>query len=751
MDKLSGTIERITYYNDETGYSVLRIAPTQKRLDAARDGTVAVVGIMPELVVGESVEFTGEWVEDKQYGRQFRAEMVATIKPTSRQGLINYLGSGLVKGIGPVTAEKIVDHFGMKTLDILENEPERVLEVPRIKTSLLEKLAKLWPKTQAVRATMIFLQGYGVSSRLATRIHNHYGDDTIRMVQTDPYTLADDVNGIGFIKADAIAQSMGIEFDNHNRIRAGLKYTLNERTMDGHVFLPRAELIAEAQRILKFENPTRVDLVLNRAIATGELILDSNVMFDGKPVEAVYLPLYYYAERNAAAHLRRIGETESDLMKDAADLDWDEFVGDLTDQASVNLSAQQKNAVRAALLNKVSVLTGGPGTGKTTTMQMVIGALHELGKKFALASPTGRAAKRLSESSGYPASTIHRLLGYNPTAGGFDHDEDNPLEVDVVVVDESSMIDLLLFHSLLKAIDPEAHLLLVGDVNQLPSVGAGNVLRDVIDSGIAHVTTLNQIFRQGRDSHIVVNAHRINSGDDPFMDNQSEDFFFFGDDDPAGAADLVVDIVTRRLTAKFPWIEPLNHVQVLAPMYRGPAGVDALNDRLQAALNPPRSRYEEVRLAGRVFRVGDKVMQTRNNYDKETFNGDIGRIYGFDTDDNTIYVTMDDGLHVDYDYKEIDQIRHAFCISIHRSQGSEYPVVVLPLLTQHYVMLQRNLLYTAITRAKKICVLVGSRKAVAIAVGNNRVNARYTGLKLRLNQPDSGGDEADFVDFEELL
>jgi exodeoxyribonuclease V alpha subunit len=741
MEKLSGTIERVTYYSPDSGYSVLKIMPDQKRLDAARDGTIAVVGVMPELVPGEVVEFTGEWVEDKQYGRQFRAETVATVKPTSRKGVINYLGSGLVKGIGPVTAQKIVDYLGNDTLDVLENNPDRLYDVPGVKRNLLEKLAKSWGKTQSVRETMIFLQGYGVSSRLAQRIHNHYGEDTIRMVQTDPYMLADDVNGIGFIKADVIAQSMGIEHDAHNRIRAGLQYTLNQKTMDGHVYLPRQELLREAGEILRVDNPVRVELVLDSELRNGELIVERAVLHNGDQVEAIYLPLYAHSERKAAEKLREISKTESDLVEEAKALKWDKFLAALTKQIDVNLTEQQQGAVKAALTNKVSVLTGGPGTGKTTTMRMVIEALNDLGYKFALASPTGRAAKRLSESTGYPASTIHRLLGYSPAEGGFTHNEDYPLEVDMVVVDESSMIDLLLFHSLLKAIKPETHFLLVGDVNQLPSVGAGNVLHDVIDSQQAQVTRLDQIFRQGRDSHIIVNAHRINHGQDPFMDNSSEDFFFFGEDDPQAVADRVVDVVKFRLPQKFDWCDPLRDVQVLAPMYRGPAGVDKLNERLQAALNSGDRYVEEHKLGGRVYRAGDKVMQTRNNYDKEVFNGDIGRIYGFDSDDNSMYVTMDDGVHVDYDFKEIDQIRHAFCISIHRSQGSEYPIVVLPVMTQHYIMLQRNLLYTAITRAKKVVVLVGSRKAVSIAVRNDKVSERYSGLLMRLRNPHLAGDE----------
>lgn len=741
MEKLSGTIERITYFNEDTGYSVLKILPDQKRLDTARDGTVAVVGIMPELVTGETVEFTGQWVEDKQYGRQFRAETVATVKPSSRKGIINYLGSGLVKGIGPVTAEKIVDYLGDHTLEILESQPDKLYDVPGVKRELLDKLAKTWGKTQSIRDAMIFLQAFGITSKTAQRIYNHYGESTIRMVKTDPYTLADDVYGIGFIKADAIAQSMGVKPDAHNRLRAGLMYTLNQMASEGHCYLPRPLLMEKAAESLKVDNPVRVELVLNQMLTTEELIGERSVSTTGEQIEAVYLPLYARSERRAAKKLREIAETESELMEEAKERDWSKFLPALTKKINVQLSDQQQAAVRAALVNKVSVLTGGPGTGKTTTMRMVIEALIALDYKFMLASPTGRAAKRLSESTGYPASTIHRLLGYSAQEQGFLFDDDHPLEADMIVIDESSMIDLLLFHSLLKAIKPEAHLLLVGDVNQLPSVGAGNVLHDVIDSGVAHVTRLDQIFRQGRDSHIIVNAHRINHGEDPYMDNNSEDFFFFGEDDPQLAAELVVDVVRNRLPNRFEWCDPLRDVQVLSPMYRGPCGVDALNERLQAALNKGGRHIAEEKIGGRVFRQGDKVMQTRNNYDKEVFNGDIGRIQGFDSDENTMHVMMDDGLYVEYDYKELEQVRHAFCISIHRSQGSEYPVVVLPILTQHYIMLQRNLVYTAITRAKKLVVLVGSRRAVSIAVRNDKVSERFTGLLTKLRNPHLSGDD----------
>ncbi|MBL8120001.1 MAG: ATP-dependent RecD-like DNA helicase [Anaerolineae bacterium] len=730
METITGSIERITFYNDENGYTVLRMTP-EGRITAdakARDGTVTVVGSMPELAPGETVEFSGVWFNDPKWGMQFRAEMVRPVVPATTDGIINYLASGIVKGIGPVTAERIVNHFGLKTLDILDREPHRIEEVPGLKSSLAQALVKAWADNQAMRQTMIFLQGYGISSRMAVRIYGEYGEETVTRVQEDPYRLADEVFGIGFIKADVIAQKMGVPTDAPNRIRAGLLYALNKLAQEGHTFAPRQVLLNTAAELLKVDNPTRLAAALDAQVIAGELILQTIVSPARELIEAVYLPLYFYSETGSADYLRKIAHSPSIMGAVWKKKDWPRFLGELAKKNNVSLTEQQQGAVQAALTSKVSVLTGGPGTGKTTTLQMVINALLAESRSFRLASPTGRAAKRLSEATGQVASTIHRMLGYMPD-GGFDVDEDDPLEVDMVIVDESSMIDLVLFYNLLKAIRPHTHLMLVGDVDQLPSVGAGNVLRDVIDSGLAHVTRLDTIFRQSEDSLIVVNAHRVNHGEMPQVNNQSTDFFFFREEDPALAAELVVDIVQNRLPGKF-GVNPLDDVQVIAPMYRGPAGVNALNDSLQIALNGS-SRVVEKKLAGRLFRAGDKVMQIRNNYEKEVFNGDIGRISGINLDENQFEVIMD-GRYVYYDFSEVDELTLAYCISTHRSQGGEYPIVVIPLLTQHYMMLQRNLIYTAITRAKRVCVLVGTHKALHIAVGNNKVAERYSGLLGRL-------------------
>lgn len=728
METLTGTIERITFYNDENGYTVLKLTPDKKRPDAAaRDGTVTVVGAMPELQPGESVEFSGAWVNDPRWGMQFRAEMVMPITPTSRNGIINYLSSGIVKGIGPRTAERIVDTFGEETLHILDREPHRIEEVPGLKTSLAQSLIKAWAENQAVRQTMIYLQGYGISSRMAVRIYNEYGAETIAKVKEDPYRLADDVFGIGFIRADEIARSMGVTGESRGRIRAGLFYALNKLAQDGHTCAPRSMLIHEACELLEIDNPLVIEYILAQLIQERELFSDV-VTEDGRPLSVVYQPMFYHSEIGVSIRLRDMALASSSLVAAWRDIHWPSFLAELAKSNNVQLTDQQQGAVKAALTSKLSVLTGGPGTGKTTTLQMVINALLSAKRSFKLASPTGRAAKRLSEATGQPASTIHRLLGYSPD-GHFLHDEDSPLDADMVIVDEASMIDLVLFYSLLKAIRPTTHLMLVGDVDQLPSVGAGRVLKDVIDSGLAHVTRLDTIFRQSEDSLIVDNAHRVNHGEMPYLHNKSRDFYFFTEENPQKAAELVVDIVLNRLPDKFGF-NPIDDVQVIAPMYRGPIGVHALNDALQHALNGD-PRQAEKKLGGRLFRAGDKVIQLKNNYEKEVFNGDIGRIVGIDFDENELQVLMD-GRYVYYDWQEAEELTHAYCISTHRSQGGEYPVVVIPLLTQHYMMLQRNLLYTAITRAKKMVVMVGTYKAVHIAVNNNKVAERYCGLLARI-------------------
>ncbi len=742
---VTGTVERVTYFNDETGYSVLKIKPT-KTADLpegvlARDRTMAVVGVMPQLNVGELAEFHGTYKEDPKWGLQFRAEMMKTVLPTEKRGIKAYLES--LSGVGPKTAQKVVDEFQERTLDVLNREPERVHEVMGLSNKLAENLIRAWQDehkhTQEEREITIFLQTYGVSARFARRIYDEYGEDTVEKVRENPYRLADDIFGIGFLKADSVAQEMGVKEDSAERAAAGVKFALDRLATEGHTYAPRDHLVQTTSELLGFHDEFLFNAVIDRSLAEEALFTEAIVVdeYEGK-TEAIYLPRYYKSEVGATKLLITLASQRADLCNDA-----DERVDGLMELSDVELTAQQKGAVVKAVQNKVSVLTGGPGTGKTTTLRMVIDLLNTLDDvTVALCAPTGRAAKRLSEATGQPAYTIHRLLGYD----GFEflHDQHQPLDVDFVVCDETSMLDLILFYNLLKALPARAHLMLVGDIDQLPSVGAGNVLRDIIDSGVAQVTRLTQIHREADDSHIVTNAHRVNNGEMPYLKNESSDFFFFRKEDAGDAATMTVDIVKNRLPEigkrlpavqkhldGRPGFDPVDEVQVLAPMYRGLAGVHALNRALQAELNPNRGSKAEVKRDGQVFRAGDKIMQTRNNYDKNVYNGDAGRIYSIDDNEGVLTAMIDDRL-VDYKFSELDQVVLAYCISTHRSQGSEYPVVVLPLLNQHYMMLQRNLLYTAITRARKLVVTVGSTQAIAIAVGNNKVAERYSGLRPRL-------------------
>ena len=730
-EEIAGAIERVTYHNDENGYSVVKILPEKRYPRAqARDGTVTVVGTMPPLNEGEDAQFIGEWVNDSRYGRQFRAERTIPRPPQTTKGIINYLSSGIVKGIGPRTAEKIVNHLGADAIAILDSQPERIHDVPELKPNLAKNLIEIWAKNRIMRNVLIYLQGLGISAKIAKRIWDEYGENTQPIIKNNPYQLAQDVHLIGFRKADEIARRMGLGPDDAHRLRAGLHYALEELSREGHTFAPKEQLLEKAADLLSVDDLSALNIALKGQLSAKKLAEDT--LHDPglpEPMTALYLPRFHRAETEAARLLRNMAGSPSLITRNHRDTDWSRFLASLSARNNVSLSEQQQSAVRKSLTSKVSVLTGGPGTGKTTTLQMLINALREGDYPFRLASPTGRAAKRLGEAAGVEASTIHRLLGFAPNEGGFEHDESNPLPAAMVVVDEASMLDLWLFHSLLKALQPTTHLLLVGDVDQLPSVGAGNVLRDVIDSGIASVTRLDQIFRQDDASHIVSNAHRINQGEKPNTNNVSKDFFFFEVNNPEAVADHIVEIVKTKVPGRWS-VNPVQDIQVIAPMYRGAAGVNNLNERLQAELNG-NSRQAQVRLGNRLFRVGDKVMQTRNNYDKEVFNGDIGFIESIDDIDKELEIEMDGG-YVGYDFSETEDLMLAYCISTHRSQGSEYPVVVMPILTQHYMMLQRNLLYTAITRAKKLVILVGTRKALDIAVNNNKVAERHSGLLHRL-------------------
>lgn len=733
---LIGTVERITYYNEENGYTVAQVTPE------GRGYTVTVVGNLMEVSPGECLRLHGEWTSHARYGRQFQVEHYSTMLPATVAGIEKYLGSGLIKSIGPVTARRIVRHFKLETLRVIEEEPRRLREVLGVGQARAALIQQAWQEQKAIHEVMIFLQGHKVSTSHAVKIYKKYGDASIDVVRNDPYRLARDIYGIGFLTADKIASELGLAHDSPQRVQAGISYTLSQMADDGHVYAPAHELIAESVRILEVP----ADLV---AKGIDELASEQEVKVEpltyGTVAEraapgqslreepAVYLPPFYYGEVGVARALKTLLNVGKSRLAFYRGANLEAVLDGLAERDGLALNQRQREAVCIALTHKVTVLTGGPGTGKTTAVRTLIRLLEAKGARFALAAPTGRAAKRLAEATGREAKTIHRLLEYKPQEGGqFQRNEQNPLEADMVIVDEASMLDLLLTHHLLKAVHPESHLLLVGDVDQLPSVGAGNVLGDVIDSGVVAVVRLEEIFRQAEGSLIIENAHRINRGELPLFSRSATDFFLFPADDAEQAAGLVIELVQTRIPAKF-GLDPLQDVQVLTPLHRGAAGVAELNRRLQEVLNPPSEVKAEKRRGADAFRVGDRVMQVRNDYDKEVFNGDMGRIVALDLENQEIRVRMDD-REVRYEFSDWDELVHAYAVSVHKSQGSEFRAVVIPVLTQHYVMLQRNLLYTAVTRAKELVVLVGSRRAIAIAVRNDQIVDRHSALDSRLRE-----------------
>ncbi|MBN1812667.1 MAG: ATP-dependent RecD-like DNA helicase, partial [Anaerolineae bacterium] len=621
-DQLRGIVERVTYYNEETGYSVLRLdVPGQRDL-------VAVVGNLPEVQPGESLRLEGTWTTHQQYGRQFKVERCEQVLPATVEGIKKYLGSGLVKGVGPVTATRIVQRFGADTLRVLDEEPRRLREALGVGRKRAAAIAQAWEEQKHIREVMVFLSSHGVTTGLAVKIYKTYGDDALNVVQEDPYRLARDIWGVGFKTADKIARDLGLPPDAPSRVQAGVAYALGQQADEGHVYAPEPDLTQEAAELLEVSTELVADAI--ESLDAEEIVRRETLVYSSLPTgegqregktlreeQAVYLTPFYYGEVGVTNRLRALVESPATRLLPFRSVDWDNLLRQVTRDSDIELSPQQQEAVRACLTHKVTVLTGGPGTGKTVSVRTVIGALEAMNCRYALCAPTGRAAKRLSEATDRPAKTVHRLLEYSPM-DGFRRNEENPLEVDCLIVDESSMLDLLLTNHLLKAVDPAAHVLFVGDIDQLPSVGAGDVLRDVIASGRAAVVRLTTIFRQAADSGIVVNAHRINRGEFPFL-NEYDDFYFFSKEEPEEAADLLVDVVQRRIPERFGF-DAVDEVQVLAPMYRGACGVASLNNRLQEALNPASPKKPERRLAGRLFRVGDKVMQTVNNYVSNVFN-----------------------------------------------------------------------------------------------------------------------------------
>ncbi|GAA4957454.1 SF1B family DNA helicase RecD2 [Actinoplanes utahensis] len=713
---LEAVLERLTYVNEETGYTVARVA--------YKNGSdlLTVVGSLLGAQPGESLRMSGWWSSHPQYGRQFEVLSYTTVLPATVQGLRRYLGSGLVKGIGPVFAERIVDHFGLDTLEIIETAPERLIEVAGLGPKRTKKITAAWAEQKAIKEVMVFLQGVGVSTSIAVRIYKKYGDASISVVKNSPYKLASDVWGIGFKTADTIAQAVGIPHDSPERVKAGLQYTLSQATDNGHCFLPANELMADAAKILDVP-ATLIPACLDALVEEEGVVRED---------DAVYLVPFHRAEQSLSSSLVALLRDRADRMPHFLDVDWDKALGWLHQRTGSTLAPEQEQAVRLALTRKVAVLTGGPGCGKSFTVRSIVELAAAKKAKIQLVAPTGRAAKRLAELTGHPAATVHRLLKLQP-GGDATFDRDNPLDADLLVVDEASMLDLILANKLVKAVPPGAHLLLVGDVDQLPSVGAGEVLRDLLAADVIPRVRLTQIFRQAAESGVVTNAHRVNQGRSVLLEGMT-DFFLFPCDDNEAAAALTVDVACSRMPRRF-GLDPRRDIQILTPMHRGPAGAGALNTLLQQQLTPGREGLPERRLGGRVFRVGDKVTQIRNNYDKGAagvFNGTVGVVTGLSPEEQTLTVRTDEDELIDYDFDELDELAHAYAITIHRSQGSEYPAVVIPLTTSAWMMLQRNLLYTAITRAKKLVVLVGSRRALATAVRTVGAGRRYTALARRL-------------------
>ena len=729
--KIRGVVERITYQNPENGYTVLKCAvKSYKEL-------VTVIGSLLDVNVGSVLLIYGNWKVDSRYGRQFAAESWEETLPATVFGIEKYLGSGLIKGVGPKYAKKIVAQFGIETLEVIETDISRLQEVDGIGKKRIQMIRDSWERQKEIKNVMLFLQDHGVSTSFAAKIYRQYGNESLDKMKENPFQMADDIWGIGFKTADGIAQKLGFAKEAYVRLRSGIMYTLSNLADEGHVFAYQEQLIAKAAELLEAEESSIV-MTLDQMIADKDLICETvDYKTDQAEMKAIYLPAFYYAEAGVAGKLKRLAQSPATdrlwhALMDARQKTGNESlsidVGKIQEKVDMKYDEIQADAIRKAAVSKVMVLTGGPGTGKTTTTQGIIAAYRSFGLKILLAAPTGRAAKRMTEATGLEAKTIHRLLECKPPEG-YQKNEDNPLDGDVLIIDECSMIDMILMNALLKAIPEGMRLILVGDIDQLPSVGAGNVLRDIIDSGVFPVVRLTRIFRQAQSSRIIMNAHAINEGKFPDISNgKNTDFFYIEKEDPEEAVQEIVRLVKNNLPRyyKTPW----NHIQVLTPMQKGIVGAANLNLALQEALNP---QGDGLRRGGYLFRTGDKVMQIRNNYEKEIFNGDIGTVECVNLQERTLKVNFDQHI-IEYEASELDELVHAYATTIHKAQGSEYPIVVMPVLMNHYVMLQRNLIYTGITRAKKVLVIVGTRKALSYAVRNVTVTKRNTFLKERLSQ-----------------
>ncbi|MGB8496169.1 MAG: ATP-dependent RecD-like DNA helicase [Candidatus Acidiferrum sp.] len=715
-EQISGLIERVTFHNDESGFCVLRVKVGGQRDD------VTVVGSLPSVTAGEWLAAEGWWVRDKEHGLQFKAATLKTVPPTTAEGIERYLGSGLVKGIGPILAKKLVGHFGADVLAVIESRPSELHLVHGIGPKRRERIAHAWQKARQIREIMLFLHSHGVSTSRAVRIFKTYGEQAIEKVRSNPYTLAKDIYGIGFATADQIAQKVGIPKDSINRAKAGIDHALLEATSDGHCALPLGKLKLAAVKLLEVKEGI-VEQALSQMLAGGSLLLEE---IDGEPL--VFLPHLRRAEEGIAARIKRLVEGQPLYPP----IEFEKAVAWCEKRTGKTLAPSQREALKTVLANRVVVITGGPGVGKTTLVNSILMILRAKNVKCLLCAPTGRAAKRLNETTGMEAKTIHRLLEIDPATGRFNRHEANPLSCGLLVVDETSMVDVPLMHSLLRAVPNHAGLILVGDVDQLPSVGPGTVLHDLIESGVVPIMRLTEVFRQAANSRIIMNAHRIRRGQMPDVRGaeRDSDFHFFERDEPEKIAATLVKLVKERIPQSFGF-DPIRDVQVLCPMNRGTLGVRELNSALQDVLNPVRAGEPVVERFGWRFRMRDKVIQTENDYDKDVFNGDIGTIERIDPTEHEVTICFDE-RSVKYDFGELDEVSLAYAVTIHKSQGSEFPAVVIPIATQHYMLLQRNLIYTGITRGKKLVVLIGQKKALAIAVRNDRPQRRYSGLLTSL-------------------
>ena len=712
-EEFSGTLERIVFHNEENGWTVFRL-----RVEG-REDPVAVVGSMSSPQPGVRLRVRGRWISHPRFGRQIQMVSCEEELPATEEGIRLFLASGCIKGIGPKWADRIVAHFGASTLEVMDHDPDRMLELPRFGKKRLAAMKESWAEHQGIRELMIFLQPHGVTAGLSVRIYRQYGAQALAVVRENPYRLAMDIHGIGFTTADALARKLGFEEDSPLRAEAGVLYTLMRLTEDGHIYYPRDLLVEEASGKLSI-SPELAEGAIDDLEREERVVIE-----DLGDHEGVYLSRNHMYESKIAFYMQRLLHSPKSVRFQEPK----KLVKRILESMPMQLAEEQKKAVYTAAASKVMVLTGGPGTGKTTILNAIIKVFQDARARILLAAPTGRAAKRMSEASGMEAKTIHRLLEYSPAEDGFNRNENNPLACGLLVVDEASMMDTMLMYHLVKAAPVGATFILVGDVNQLPSVGPGNVLRDVIASGVVPVVELLEVFRQAAESDIICNAHLINKGSLPELHQsggRKTDFYFFKQDDPEAAADLIVDLVRDRIPRKFGFRS--EEIQVLSPMLRGGVGVNSLNRRLQDAVNP-----QPISLARgeRQFRLNDRVMQVRNNYDKDVFNGDMGTIIYLDAEEREVTVRFDE-RNVNYLWEEMDELVPAYAISIHKSQGGEYPVVVIPLMMQHYMLLQRNLVYTAVTRGRKMVVLVGEWRALATAVRNNHIRRRYTWLARRL-------------------